>query len=359
MLHPGKERERPLKTLSCKSKHDGIRMKSSSGGVFSLLAEKCINEGGVVFGAMFDDRWEVRHGWAGTIEELERLRGSKYVQSRMEDCYGKVKKFLTEGRNVMFTGTPCQVAGLKRFLHKEYDKLLTVDIVCHGVPSPKVWRHYLEGLRKRGSFPLSTPKEKAGVQSTETPFPGEKMKVGDVTFRDKCTGWKDYSVTVTLEAEKENGEKDTLRLSHLHGEDAYMQAFIHNLCLRPSCHNCPAKGGSSLSDITLADHWGVHELYPEYDDDRGQGLVILHTGKGEQALDTLSMECREVSLEKSLIYNPAYRTSAPLSQKRDMFFSRFIDGEEIKEITDDLLRVSYLTQLKNRITGKIRRTFRR
>lgn len=138
------EPRKPLKVYAAKNQDEEIRRQSSSGGVFTLLAEQVIREGGVVFGAIFDENWEVKHDFAETIEGLAPFRGSKYVQSRIDDNYKKAERFLNQGRKVLFSGTPCQIAGLKRFLRNEYDNLLTVDFVCHGVPSPGVWRQYLK-----------------------------------------------------------------------------------------------------------------------------------------------------------------------------------------------------------------------
>lgn len=143
MINHGKDRE-PLAVYAAKNSNETIRMQSSSGGIFTLLAERVIDEGGVVFGASFNDRWEVVHDHVETKEELAKFRGSKYVQSKIGDNYRKVKLFLSEGRNVLFSGTPCQISGLKKYLRKDYDNLLAVDFICHGVPSPGVFRTYLQ-----------------------------------------------------------------------------------------------------------------------------------------------------------------------------------------------------------------------
>lgn len=142
VLHSG-DAHKPLKVFAAKNNNEKIRVESSSGGVFTVLAELVIDEGGVVFGAKFGEHWDVIHDYTETKEGLAAFRGSKYVQSRIGDCFNKAKSFLVQGRKVLFSGTPCQISGLKRFLGKEYDSLLTVDFICHGVPSPKVWRMYL------------------------------------------------------------------------------------------------------------------------------------------------------------------------------------------------------------------------
>ena len=148
-LYP-KEMREPLHVYAAKHKNEQVRLASSSGGIFTLLAEKIIDEGGVVFGVRFNNNWDVVHDYTETMEGLAVFRGSKYVQSYMGDCYLKAKSFLEQGRKVMFTGTPCQIAGLKNFLRKDYDNLLTVDVVCHGVPSPKVWQVYLDEIARKG-----------------------------------------------------------------------------------------------------------------------------------------------------------------------------------------------------------------
>lgn len=143
VIHQNKSRT-PLKVYAAKNMDEEVRLKSSSGGIFTLLAESVIKRGGVVFGAKFDDEWMVVHDYTDNIEGVAAFRGSKYVQSIIGNAYRKVEQFLKSGRMVLFTGTPCQIAGLKKYLRKEYKKLLAVDLVCHGVPSPKVWQMYLE-----------------------------------------------------------------------------------------------------------------------------------------------------------------------------------------------------------------------
>ena len=179
----------PLHVYAAKHKDEQVRLASSSGGIFTLLAEKIIDEGGVVFGARFDARWEVVHDYTETKEGLAVFRGSKYVQSRLEDCYYKVKSFLQQGRKVMFSGTPCQIAGLKNYLRKDDDNLLTVDVVCHGVPSPKVWRMYLNEIIARKS-------KKNSVLSHHS---NGKVKIQSIDFRSKSSGWKRYSFALSSE----------------------------------------------------------------------------------------------------------------------------------------------------------------
>ena len=186
VLH--KERSRiPISIYVAKNANENIRMESSSGGIFTLIAEHILSEGGVVFGAKFNERWEVIHDYTETVKGLAEFRGSKYVQSSIGNTFQQVKLFLKAGRKVLFTGTPCQIIGLKKYLRKEYENLLTIDFICHGVPSPKVWRTYLEESlsNKRDSkyYPF---------------FESEKNSINKIEFRSKLTGWKNYSFVLTF-----------------------------------------------------------------------------------------------------------------------------------------------------------------
>jgi coenzyme F420-reducing hydrogenase beta subunit len=141
-----KQKSRPLVCYAAKNRSEQIRLKSSSGGVFHILAEEILDAGGVVFGASFNNDWEIVHDYIESIDDISKFHGSKYVQSWMGDSYRKCKNFLDAGRNVLFSGVPCQIAALKQFLGKDYENLLTVDLVCHGVPSPGVWKKYIDEL---------------------------------------------------------------------------------------------------------------------------------------------------------------------------------------------------------------------
>ena len=268
-----------------------LRLQSSSGGLFSLLAETIINSGGVVFGARFDDDFSVSHDYVENNEHLHKLRGSKYVQSRIGDMFKQVRGFLECDRSVMFTGTPCQISGLKRYLGREYDSLVCQDIICHGVPSPKVWQKYV------------TYRESCAASGTQK-----------IAFRRKDEGWKRYSVSFRF-------ENDMEYVQDLHN-DLYMRAFLKNICLRPSCHACHFKSIYRESDITLADFWGIQHLVPTMDDDKGTSLVILHTQKGRELLKRLSgkVKIRPVSVTKAVQYNSAMTDSVKTHLDREAFF---------------------------------------
>lgn len=275
VINQGTPKE-PLEIYAAINPNEKIRKESSSGGIFTLLAEKIIQENGVVFGARFDDNWEVKHDYTETIEGLAAFRGSKYVQSRIEDNYMKAEKFLKEGRKVLFSGTPCQIAGLKKFLRKEYDNLLTVDLICHGVPSPKVWRMYLDETCRN----LIERSGKSSVSSVLTD--GEKKYyIEAISFRNKILGWEKYSFFLKLNSAFTQDGKNTEGFFEPASENVFMKAFLSDIILRPSCYRCPSKNGKSNSDITIADFWGVHTVLKDFDDDKGTNLTFINTQHGK------------------------------------------------------------------------------
>lgn len=292
-LNPYDTRE-PLQVLAAINKDDEVRQKSSSGGIFHLLAEKTIREGGVVFGARFDENWQVVIDYAEDMKGVEAFMGSKYVQARMENAYVDAKRFLNEGRKVLFSGTPCQVAGLHKFLRKSYDNLLSVDLICHGVPSPKVWRAYLEEVVKQG------------------------QSISCVEFRNKEKGWKKFSFFLRY-----NGVGKTVSMLSPFTENHYMKAFLSDIILRPSCYECKARGCSSQSDITIADFWGIETLLPEMDDDKGTSLVLVNTNAGKIAVDFTKVTMSSSTYECVKRFNPACCYSPKVHPKRKMFFMNF------------------------------------
>ena len=209
-----------------------IRLESSSGGMFTVLAEKVIADGGVVFGAEFDSDFSVRHGWTDSVFGLERFRGSKYLQSRTESSFSECRKFLDDGRKVLYTGTPCQIAGLKAFLKKDYENLFTVDVICHGVPSPALWQKYIKFREKKSA-----------------------SRIVKTAFRRKNDGWKLYSLSFTFA----NGSEYSVNQS----KGMWMLSFNKNVMMRNSCYDCVFKGSEILSDITIGDFWGIQNYIPE------------------------------------------------------------------------------------------------
>ena len=290
--------------------NEEIRMSSSSGGIFTLLAEAVINMGGIVFGARFDNEWQVEFAYAETLQDLALFRGSKYVQARVGDAYIIAETFLKQGRFVLFSGSPCQIMGLKLFLKKDYDNLLAVDFVCHGVPSPLVWRRYLEAdIARKGD---------AGKNSVLSSSKVSPVITG-VNFRDKSTGWKKFSFVLNFSEATAAGEQNSV-LSSTFNDNVYMRAFLSNLSLRPGCYSCPAKGGKSGADITMGDFWGIEKLHPELDDDKGTSLVLVNSIRGKKYITDMVDRLYEVDLQESIKGNSAYRCSVPRPVNRDYFF---------------------------------------
>lgn len=278
-------------SYACYNSNENIRMSSSSGGMFTLFAERIIEQGGVVFGAAFDDDLAVKHVCIDNREDLYKLRGSKYLQSIIGDTYKQAKEILQTGRKVLFTGTPCQIDGLLQLLGKSYDNLYTQDIICHGVPSPKVWEAYL-------GYQEALHKDK--VDKTNRP-----------SFRTKNLGWLNYSVQIHFENNKEYNVP--------HGDDLFIKTFLSNLSLRPSCYNCKSKGLRRNSDITLADFWGVNILIPDMFDDKGTSLIFINTEKGNFLFEQIKKFSiyKKVDIKTAVKYNPsAYSASSYPSQRK-------------------------------------------
>jgi ferredoxin len=305
----------PIKVYAAKHPNEKVRLKSSSGGIFSLIAEKILDERGVVFGARFNQKWEVEHDYTTTKDGLSCFMSSKYVQSRMNDNFKKAEQFLKEGRKVLFTGTACQIAGLRKFLRKDYDNLLLVDVVCHGVPSPKVWRDYIREYIIRPA----AEQGRRGQLSIED--------IDAISFRDKSTGWGNYSFVAT--ANQNGGENTVLPLNNdeskllneEHGDNLFMCGFLSNIYLRPSCFQCPAKAGKSGSDITLGDFWGVSETIPHMDDDKGTSAVLINSRKGEKFYESLTAVNAESEYQEILNHNPSIEASSKKSEFSEQFWN--------------------------------------
>lgn len=299
VLHPVQAKERPV-VFAAVNNNSEVRMQSSSGGIFTLLAERTIKKGGVVFGASFDENWRVVHQYTETMEGVARFRGSKYVQSDMGTSFQNAKHFLDQGREVLFSGTPCQIAGLKNYLRKSYSNLFTVDLVCHGTPSPDVWRRYL----------LETICKRLNLKNIKDLNIGDH--ISNICFRSKENGWKNYHVRF----EYKNGEVESLPFY----KNPYMNVFLSNLSLRQCCFSCPAKLYQIQSDITLADFWGVNEMHPEIDDDKGCGLVFVNDKEKLELLHCLDCEIKKVFLGSVVKYNPNILNSVKEPVNRSFFF---------------------------------------
>lgn len=282
---------------------DELRQSSSSGGMFSMLAQEILSQGGAVFGAAFDENFAVRHVMVENSTDLQRLRGSKYVQSAMGDAYQQAKAVLKQGRPVLFTGVSCQIAGLKAFLGRDYDNLWTVDILCHGVPSPGVWQRYC--------------REQEAAH-------GGKLKA--VSFRDKRTGWRRSSISMQFAGGREYCRRG--------GEDPYMRLFLGDVCLRPSCHDCRFKAVPRLSDLTVGDAWGIEQHMPDMDDDLGTSVVLMNSEKGNRLWKQIAPKLRSRPGELDTLLPPKAdsRKSVSPHPNRTRFFAAFAQGTAVSQL---------------------------
>lgn len=292
--HPLTARK-PHEIRAAINENETIRLQSSSGGIFSLLADYILDSGGVVVGAAYTEDWNVEHIVVSSKTELKRLRGSKYVQSQTKNIYKQVLNNLLEGKLVLFSGTPCQISGLKSFLKKEYENLITIEIFCHGVPSTLVYQKYINEISK-----------------------GEPIYY--VNMRDKTEGWKQYHFAV-------NNYTVSWR------NDLYMKAFLSNLILRPSCYSCKFKEGRCGSDIALGDFWGAKEVHQELDDDKGLSLVFLNSEKGRNLyLKIKTIKDKEIDYKEAIIKNGGIAGSVKRHNNRKLFFKHINSTNNIIEL---------------------------
>lgn len=306
-----------------KNLNEDERMHSSSGGIFIALAKQVIADGGVVFGARFDDNWEVCHAYADTIEGVRAFMGSKYVQSRIGDTYRQAEEFLKAGRRVMFTGTPCQLSGLRLYLRKDYgEQLLKVDVVCHGAPSPRVWRDYLKHITR--------PQGASKNTDSQPKLNNDKIPVmAGISFRDKRISWEKYGFTAQVVARQcdQNSDSQPCKSTELLFEpltdNVYMKGFLKDLYLRPSCYTCPAKSNKSESDLTLADFWGIGRCHPSFADHKGVSLVLCNTLVAKKILERSEVSLRESNEQNALRWNPAIEQSPKKNPLSDWFWNSY------------------------------------
>lgn len=281
-------------TFAAWNNDEDKRAASSSGGIFTSIAEWILLNDGVVFGVGYDNEFNVVHKEVKSLEGLKDLRGSKYVQSDINDSYTKAKHSLKKGKKVLFTGTPCQIAGLHNYLQEKYDNLYTCDIVCHGVPSPEIFKKYKQMLESLNGSSIQR-----------------------IAFRHKKYGWKLFSVSLLFNNNTEYSK--TLR------EDPYMLGFLSNYYLRPSCYTCTYSKIPRNSDITLGDYWGVGNKYPELDDDKGTSLLLVNTDKGKIMLEGCknNIFIEECDLDHAIKGNPCIVKPVNEPELRKKFFEDF------------------------------------
>ena len=293
-------------------KDDEVRKQSSSGGIFSAIAEWILQQKGVVVGAAFDENFEVHHIAVETKEELIKLRGSKYVQSRLENTFLEAKEYLEKKRKVLFTGTACQIAGLKNYLSAEYENLYTVDVLCHGAPSPKIWRMYLDDKKEQ-----------------------YQASINKVEFRNKDDGWKNFSINIAF--------SNMERFYTHHNKEKFMRMFLDNLDLRPSCYSCVFKEIPRISDVTIGDSWGVENYMPDMDDDKGTSVILVHSSNGEKIFQEIrkNLIVNEVGLDVAVSPTADSRKSVTMHPNRNKYLEGVKRGENF-DVLYEYVKKSFL-----------------
>ena len=321
-----------LKVYACYNTDTEVRLSSSSGAVFSSLAEFVLEHQGVVYGVrMSEDCYSAEFTRVVDDAELIKLRGSKYLQAKVGNTYKQVKDDLLADKLVLFSGTGCQVNGLKAFLGKEYSNLLCVDVICHGAPSPALWREYAKYQEEKN---------------------GGKLK--SINFRCKDDSWTDFGMKEILDGIP---QRETKKLYISKDADAYMKMFLRDYCLRPSCYECTAKKVKT-SDLTIADFWGINNVAPDMNDGKGTSLVLVRTNKGNDILKEISdcLKIKEVSYEDGVKSNPAEFRSCVRPLQRDTFFDDMynVSFEELEKKYTTPIRVSFTTRMKSETKRRIK-----
>lgn len=301
------------------NKNDHERVHSSSGGIFVLLAKEVLDKGGIVFGAAYDDDFLVYHSAAENFEELKKLIGSKYLQSRIGDSFSYVRKLLNKGKQVLFVGTSCQIAGLRGYLKKDYASLVCVDFICLGIPSPKVWKDYLD-----------------------TYFKGEEIQY--VNFKNKNLGWHQFSLNIKTDKRNfcRNGR-----------ETLFFSGYFKHLYSRPSCSECIFKHGNRDSDITISDCWGYQYIAPELDDNRGLSSIECHSQKGLELFELIkdNLVWKNANIEDVLKYNSNYCTAVPMGEHRADFWRDYdrLDKDKLFKKYCSPEKTDLFKRIKNKV----------
>lgn len=289
-----KNKQEPLQYFAVKNKDLESRQTSSSGGAFSLLAKYVENNNGAIYGVGFGEDFKIEHKRALKYEEWKEFKGSKYMQSDLKETYREVEEDLKEKRKVLFTGTPCQIDGLNKYLGNiDKENLITCDCVCHGVPSPKIWKKYIKYIMKK-----------------------YKTNVDKISFRDKNgTGWHNNTITV----------KDKLGnniLKEKMDENFFCLLFFNHYILRPSCYKCKYANFNRVGDITLGDFWGIEKKYPEFDDDKGVSLVLINSSKGMNVWNEIKRDTDYKAVEKEDCIQPNLCQPSYRPENRDFFWEK-------------------------------------
>lgn len=306
---------------AAKSKNETLRLRSSSGGIFPIFAKVIIDQVGIVYGARFTSDWRVVHCGISTKDEVSLLMGAKYIQSNTKETYHEVEENLKAGNIVLYSGTPCQIAGLKVFLKKDYNNLYAIEVICHGVPSYKVFREYLKSIFC------------------------ENNKIQSISFRDKKFGWINYSLSLR---KKSLFDEEVRYIPNK--DNVFMKYFIDDLYLRPSCYSCPFKKSRSGADITLGDFWGIQDVLPDFYDEKGVSAIIVNTLKGEYLFQLIKEDIlyHKVDYSDILRKNKSLEESAEKHPWRDYFFKR-LEQDSFVEILNKIQHPSILMRVVRKI----------
>ncbi len=314
-----------LSTWAAYSKSDTVRKKSSSGGLFYELAQKVLDEGGVVYGvSLSDDNRNAEYIRVSSIRELDHILGSKYLQAKLGNTFKNIRDDLDANVFVLFSGTGCYINGLKKYLDTDYDQLICVDVICHGVPSPALWGNYIGNVESKYND-----------------------RIRSVNFRCKDIEWERYGISQMFESAG-------YRFCEV-SEDPYMRMFLENLSLRPSCYECTIKT-NRYADISLGDFWGIDDIAPEMNDHKGTSLVIERTERGKRLIDRIddSIVRSKVDYIEAIRSNTAEVESVARPIRRESFFVDF------NRMTFDELSQKYIRfSVKQRIKRMIRRVLKK
>lgn len=295
---------KPIIALAAKNCNSDVAKQSSSGGIFSVIVDNILGKQGTVYGVAMSEDLHARHIRIDNYNEIDNIRGSKYLHSDSSNIYPLVKADLISGKNVLFSGTPCQIAALRQFLRKDYINLLCVEVICHGVPSSLAFRKYVKALEKR-----------------------YHSKVVKINFRDKSKGWIQNSISFYFE----NGKK----YSQLGNDNLFMMAYVNNLIVRDCCLNCKFKGFRSGADITLGDMWGIENILPNYDTSTGVSMISINTLKGKSEYEDIKsnlLDCVEVPYEDVKRYNSCISCSVSGNEYREVFLQNLKKSQIIPDL---------------------------
>ncbi len=278
-----------LVSVIARNKDSRIRKSSTSGGVFMEAAEKILKENGIVCGAIMDKNNAVKHICSDAITTVQKMSGSKYVQSDIGSCFSEIETFLKYDRKVLFTGCPCQAGALKSYLGREYPNLIIMELICHGIPSQDMFNSYIQLLESK-----------------------YHSKVTDFRFRDKTLGWHRSTVSVRFDSGSIYRKPITI--------DSYMRGFLGNTYLKDSCYHCRFRNFQSGADLILGDFWGAETEMPQIDDNTGLSAVIICSEKGKTFFEALNLECFPISSEKIIKNNRNIVQSPSPNQNRGTFY---------------------------------------